>query len=64
VKLIGSHRSITVSGDAFASAMRLRDSWWRASGGQPGESSPSPSPSSTPTLPLLPGPGLVSPPPR
>jgi SpoIID/LytB domain protein len=62
VKLVGSKRTIKVSGDAFASAMRLRDSWWRASDGQPGQSSPAPTP--TPTLPSLPGLALVSPRPR
>jgi SpoIID/LytB domain protein len=60
VKLIGTHKTITVSGGAFSSGLHLRDSWWRASEG--GFATPSPSPS--PTLPSLPGLGLASTRPR
>jgi peptidoglycan hydrolase-like amidase len=62
VKLIGSRKTITVSGGAFSSALHLRDSWWRGSDEASPGSSPSPSP--TPTLPSLPGFGLASPRPR
>jgi len=62
VKLIGTKKSIRVSGEAFSSAMRLRDSWWHAASGQ--DPTPSPSPSGRPTLPPLPVLPIASPRPR
>jgi peptidoglycan hydrolase-like amidase len=63
VRLIGTKQTITVSGDAFSAAMRLRDSWWRAAAGSPA-AGPAPAPSPTPTWPLLPDLGPASPRPR
>jgi SpoIID/LytB domain protein len=62
VKLIGTRRTLTVPGGAFSSALQLRDSWWHAAEG--GIATPSPSPSSRPTLPALPELPIASPRPR
>lgn len=63
VKLIGTKSSMRVSGEAFASAMRLRDSWWH-SAPDTQLATPAPSSSPGPTLPPLPVLPLATPPPR
>lgn len=65
VTLIGTKSSTRVSGEAFASAMRLRDSWWHAAPGtQLATPAPSPTGSPGPVLPPLPALPLATPPPR